>query len=147
MILKIDVYPALGARGRLQWVEAFMKLKKEDLEYFRAILQKQLDDLVRGAGRTVDEMTDAEGKESFPDPTDRASMESDRNFELRIRDRERKLISKVKTAIEKIDDESFGFCEVCGCPIDFKRLEARPVTTHCIECKTSEEQEEKLRKL
>jgi DnaK suppressor protein len=147
MILKIDVYPALGVRGRLQWVEAFMKLKKEDLEYFRAILQKQLDDLVRGAGRTVDEMTDSEGKESFPDPTDRASMESDRNFELRIRDRERKLINKVKTAIEKIDDESFGFCEVCGEPIDFKRLEARPVTTHCIECKTSEEQEEKLRKL
>ncbi|MGB9616739.1 MAG: RNA polymerase-binding protein DksA [Desulfomonilaceae bacterium] len=124
-----------------------MKLKKEDLEYFRAILQKQLDELVKGAGRTVDEMTDSEGKESFPDPTDRASMESDRNFELRIRDRERKLINKVKKALEKIDDETFGFCEVCGEPIDFKRLEARPVTTHCIDCKTSEEEEEKIRKL
>ena len=67
-----------------------MKLKKEDLEYFQGILQKQLDELVKGAGRTVDEMTETEGKSSFPDPTDRASMESDRNFELRIRDRETK---------------------------------------------------------
>ncbi len=124
-----------------------MKLKKEDLEYFRGILQKQLDDLVRGAGKTVDEMVDPENKSSFPDPTDRASMESDRNFELRIRDRERKLISKIKKTLEKIEDGTFGFCEVCGEPIDFKRLEARPVTTHCIDCKTSAEEEEKIRKI
>ena len=124
-----------------------MKLKKEDLEYFQGILQKQLDELVRGAGRTVDEMTETEGKESFPDPTDRTSMESDRNFELRIRDRERKLINKIRKALEKVEDGTFGFCEVCGEPIDFKRLEARPVTTHCIDCKTSEEEEEKIRKL
>jgi len=124
-----------------------MKLKKEDLDYFQVLLQKQLDELVRGAGKTVDDMTEGEGRAAFPDPTDRASMESDRNFELRIRDRERKLISKIRKAIEKIEDETFGFCEICGEPIDFKRLEARPVTTHCIECKTSEEEEEKLRKL
>lgn len=124
-----------------------MKLKKEDLEYFQGILQKQLDDLVRGAGRTVDDMTEIETKTSFPDPTDRASMESDRNFELRIRDRERKLINKIRKALEKIEDGTFGFCEVCGEPIEFKRLEARPVTTHCIDCKTSAEEEEKLRKL
>jgi DnaK suppressor protein len=124
-----------------------MKLKKEDLEYFGGILQRQLDELVRGAERTVDDMTEAEGKTAFPDPTDRASLESDRNFELRIRDRERKLINKIKKAVGKIEDESFGFCEVCGEPIDFKRLEARPVTTHCIECKTSEEEEEKIRKV
>jgi DnaK suppressor protein len=124
-----------------------MKFKKEDLEYFQGILQKQLDELVRGAGRTVDDMTETETKTSFPDPTDRASMESDRNFELRIRDRERKLINKIRKALEKIEDGTFGFCEVCGEPIEFKRLEARPVTTHCIECKTSAEEEEKLRKL
>ena len=124
-----------------------MKLKKEDLEYFGGILQRQLDELVRGAERTVDDMTEADGKTAFPDPTDRASLESDRNFELRIRDRERKLINKIKKALGKIEDESFGFCEVCGEPIDFKRLEARPVTTHCIECKTSEEEEEKIRKV
>jgi len=124
-----------------------MKLKKEDLEYFQGILQKQLDELIKGAERTVDEMTEGEGRAMFPDPTDRASMESDRNFELRIRDRERKLISKIRKALEKIEDETFGICEICGEPIDFKRLEARPVTTHCIECKTSEEEEEKIRKM
>jgi DnaK suppressor protein len=122
-------------------------MKKEDLEYFQGILQKQLDELVKGADKTVVEMTESEGKAVFPDPTDRASMESDRNFELRIRDRERKLISKVKKALEKIEDGSFGFCEVCGEPIEFKRLEARPVTTHCIDCKTSAEEEEKIRKV
>jgi len=124
-----------------------MKMKKEDLEYFQGLLQKQLDDLVRGAGRTVEEMTESEGKNSFPDPTDRASMESDRNFELRIRDRERKLINKIRKALEKVEDGTFGFCEVCGEPIEFKRLEARPVTTLCIDCKTSSEEEEKLRKI
>ncbi|HMK36554.1 MAG TPA: RNA polymerase-binding protein DksA [Desulfomonilaceae bacterium] len=124
-----------------------MKLKKEDLEYFQGLLQKQLDELVRGAGKTVGDMTELEGKTSFPDPTDRASLESDRNFELRIRDRERKLINKIRKALEKIEDGSFGFCEVCGEPIEFKRLEARPVTTHCIDCKTSEEEEERLRKM
>ena len=124
-----------------------MKLKKEDLDYFQGILQRQLDELVRGAGRTVDDMTGAEGRAAFPDPTDRASMESDRNFELRIRDRERKLINKIRKALEKIEDGSFGFCEICGEPIEFKRLEARPVTTLCIDCKTSAEEEEKIRNL
>ncbi len=124
-----------------------MKMKKEDLDYFQGILQKQLDDLVKGAGKTVEEMTGSEGKAVFPDPTDRASMESDRNFELRIRDRERKLINKIGKALEKIEDGTFGFCEVCGEPIEFKRLEARPVTTHCIDCKTSAEEEEKIRKV
>ncbi|MEW6347581.1 MAG: RNA polymerase-binding protein DksA [Thermodesulfobacteriota bacterium] len=124
-----------------------MTLKNEDLEYFKGILQKQLDDLLRGAERTVDEMTDTAGKAAFPDPTDRASMESDRNFELRIRDRERKLINKIQKTLQKIEDGEFGICEVCGEPIGFKRLEARPVTSHCIECKTNEEEEEKIRKM
>jgi DnaK suppressor protein len=124
-----------------------MEFQKEDLEYFRGLLQKQLDDLLKGADRTVDDMTETEGKTAFPDPTDRASMESDRNFTLRIRDRERKLINKVRKAIAKIDDGTFGVCEVCGELIDFKRLEARPVTTHCIECKTVEEEEEKIRQI
>ena len=124
-----------------------MKMKKEDLEYFEGILQKQLDELVRGAGKTVEEMTGSEGKAVFPDPTDRASMESDRNFELRIRDRERKLINKIRKALEKVEDGTFGFCEDCGEPIEFKRLEARPVTAHCIDCKTSAEEEEKIRKV
>ncbi len=124
-----------------------MTLNNEELEYFKGVLQRQLDELLKGAERTVDEMTDTEGKSAFPDPTDRASMESDRNFELRIRDRERKLINKIQKTLQKIDDGEFGICEVCGEPISFKRLEARPVTSHCIECKTNEEEEEKIRKM
>ena len=85
------------------------------------------------------------GKENFPDPTDRAALEADRNFELRIRDRERKLIVKMQEAIKRIDDGIFGICEVCGGPISEKRLMARPVTTLCIDCKTKQEKMEKLK--
>jgi DnaK suppressor protein len=105
-------------------------------------LQSQLDELVREAGKTVSEMTDE--KTNFPDPTDRASLESDRNFELRIRDRERKLIMKIREAIERIDEGAFGICESCEEEISEARLRARPVTTLCIECKTEQERQEKI---
>jgi DnaK suppressor protein len=85
------------------------------------------------------------GKENFPDPNDRASLESDRNFELRIRDRERKLLVKIEEAIKRIDDGVFGMCEVCTGPISEKRLLARPVPTLCIDCKTKQEKQEKLK--
>jgi len=88
-------------------------------------------------------MTDEQ--ENFPDPNDRASLESDRNFELRIRDRERKLIAKMQEALKRIDDGTFGICDTCGGPISEKRLQARPVTTQCIDCKTKEEKMEKQR--
>jgi DnaK suppressor protein len=87
-------------------------------------------------------MTDE--KTNFPDPTDRASLESDRNFELRIRDRERKLIMKIREAIERIDEGAFGICESCEEEISEARLRARPVTTLCIECKTEQERQEKI---
>ena len=83
--------------------------------------------------------------ENFPDPTDRATMESDRNFELRIRDRERKLIGKIKEALERIEDGSFGICEECGEDISEERLKARPVTTLCIDCKKRQEKDEKVK--
>jgi DnaK suppressor protein len=117
-------------------------MKKEKVEEFRRILQTQLDELVREAGKTVSEMTDE--KTNFPDPTDRASLESDRNFELRIRDRERKLIMKIREAIERIDEGEFGICESCEEEISEARLRARPVTTLCIECKTEQERQEKI---
>ena len=89
--------------------------------------------------------TDAKA-ENFPDPTDRASLESNRNFTLRIRDRERKLIVKIKEALTRIDDGTYGNCEECGEKIGRERLEARPVTTLCIDCKSLQEaQERKLR--
>jgi DnaK suppressor protein len=117
-------------------------MDKEKIEEFQKILQEQLDELLREAGKTVSEMTDE--KSNFPDPTDRASLESDRNFELRIRDRERKLIMKIREALERIEDGEFGICESCEEPIGEARLKARPVTTLCIDCKTEQERQEKI---
>ena len=88
-----------------------------------------------------------EGRELFPDPTDRASLEDNRNLTLRIRDRERKLISKIDEALGRIEDGSYGRCEECGGEIGVERLRARPVTTLCIACKSQQEAEERRRKL
>jgi DnaK suppressor protein len=118
-------------------------LKPEKLKAFRKLLIEKINELLSEAGKTVSEMTN--GKENFPDPNDRASLESDRNFELRIRDRERRLIVKMQEAIKRIDDGTFGVCEACGGPISEKRLTARPVTTDCINCKTKQEKAEKLK--
>jgi DnaK suppressor protein len=117
-------------------------MDREKLEHFRHILLEEMRTLLGEAGKTVSEMT-AENV-NFPDPTDRATQESDRNFELRIRDRERKLINKIREALERIDDGSFGTCELCGEDISEGRLKARPVTTLCIDCKIEEERKEKL---
>jgi len=97
------------------------------------------------AGRTVHGMHD--GKENFPDPADRASLESDRNATLRIRDRERKLIAKIDAALARITDGSYGLCEDCGEPIGLERLRARPVTTLCIDCKTAQEAAERRERM
>ena len=119
------------------------RMKPEKQDYFRELLLTRINELLNGAERTVAEMTDEQ--ENYPDPNDRASLESDRNFELRIRDRERKLIAKMQEAIKRIDDRTFGLCDSCGGPISEKRLQARPVTTQCIDCKTKEEKMEKQR--
>ncbi len=76
---------------------------------------------------------------------DQASLEIDRNFMLKLKERERKLLKKIDKAIEKIETHSYGICEACGEDIDVKRLVARPVTDLCIACKTEQEEEEKLR--
>ncbi|HNY49644.1 MAG TPA: RNA polymerase-binding protein DksA [Smithella sp.] len=120
-----------------------VKARQEKMQAFKKLLNQKINELLSEAGKTVSEMTN--GKENYPDPNDRASLESDRNFELRIRDRERKLIIKMQEAIKRIDDGTFGICEVCGGPISEKRLMARPVTTLCIDCKTKQEKMEKLK--
>ncbi len=117
-------------------------MNKKKLEEFQELLQEQMDQLLHDAGKTVSEMTDE--KTNFPDPTDRASLESDRNFELRIRDRERRLIGKIREALDRIEAGDFGECEDCGDQIGEARLKARPVTTFCIECKTEQERQEKI---
>jgi len=119
-------------------------MKPEKVELFRYMLGQKINELLGEAGKTVSEMNSGV-KENHPDPNDRASLESDRNFDLRIRDRERKLIMKMQEAIKRMDDGVFGICEVCGGPISEKRLMARPVTTLCIDCKMKQEKMEKLK--
>ena len=116
-------------------------MKKKDKENFKKHLTDRLEDLLNQAGDTVSGMT--ETNENFPDPTDRAALEADRNFMLRIRDREAKLIKKIREALERIENDTFGICESCGEDISIKRLKARPVTTQCINCKSKEEALEK----
>ena len=116
-------------------------MKKKDKDYFKKYLTERLEELLNQADNTVSGMT--ETKENFPDPTDRAALEADRNFMLRIRDRESKLIKKIKGALDRIENDTFGICESCGADITIKRLKARPVTTQCIDCKSKEEALEK----
>ncbi len=116
-------------------------MKQKDIDYFKKFLTERLEELLSQAGDTVSGMTAP--KENFPDPTDRAALEADRNFMLRIRDRESKLIKKIKSALERIENGTFGICDKCGEDIAIKRIKARPVTTQCIDCKTKEEALEK----
>jgi len=120
-------------------------LTKKQKKYFKDLLSQRLNGLLEGANKTVSGMT--EHRENFPDPTDRATLESDRNFELRIRDRERKLIAKIKAALDRLEKGTFGICEECGKDISDKRLKARPVTTLCIDCKKKQEDAEKRKGL
>lgn len=116
-------------------------MEQEVLEKFTKLLEEKRDDILREAERTLAELNEQGG--NIPDPNDRASAESGRNFELRIRQREQKLLSKIDGALQRIADEEFGECESCGDLIGMKRLEARPVTSLCIECKTAQESKEK----
>ena len=119
-------------------------MRKRDLEAFRKLLAERRFELIAEASRTVGGM--GENREALPDPTDRASLEDNRNLELRIRDRERKLVSKIDEALERIEDGSYGKCEECGGEIGIERLRARPVTTLCIECKSVQEAHERRRR-
>ncbi len=118
-------------------------VNQRQLKPFHRLLTARRRELLHEAERTLGGMT--RSKENFPDPTDRASLESDRNAMLRIRDRERKLIAKIDDALKRIVDGSYGLCESCGGPIGIERLKARPVTTLCIECKSDQEAQERRR--
>jgi DnaK suppressor protein len=123
--------------------EATPSMEQRDIEFFRNLLNQRVKELRSEAGKTVENMDE---DENFPDPSDRATMESNRNSVLRIRDRERKLIFKIQEALQRLDDGEFGICEECGEAIGIERLKARPVTTFCIECKSSQEVQEKKAK-
>ncbi len=115
-------------------------MNQREVNLFRRLLRQRMQELFFEAGRTVEGMDE---EENFPDPTDRASLETDRNFTLRIRDRERQLIFKIQEALRRLDEGEYGICEACGEKIGLARLKARPVTTLCIDCKSSQEVEER----
>lgn len=115
-------------------------MNQGEVKFFRHLLKERMQELLSEAGKTVDDMDE---EENFPDPTDRASLESNRNFILRIRDRERKLIIKIQEALRRLDQGEYGICESCGESIGIARLKARPVTTLCIDCKSDQEVEER----
>lgn len=118
-------------------------MDQREAEFFRQLLTERKQELLSEAGKTVEAMDE---KQNFPDPTDRASLEADRNSILRIRDRERKLILKIDEALRRLEQGNYGICESCGEDIDLARLKARPVTTLCIACKSDQEVEERKRK-
>ncbi|MBI1861960.1 MAG: RNA polymerase-binding protein DksA [Deltaproteobacteria bacterium] len=113
-------------------------MTKAEQEKLKKTLEKQLKELVSDMGKDMPSMESP----ALADINDQASLESERTFELRIKDRERKLISKVQEALKKIGDGTYGVCESCGEPISVKRLQARPVTSYCINCKSEMEAQE-----
>jgi DnaK suppressor protein len=94
----------------------------------------------------VEGLANPNGQEAFPDVSDQASAEAEQNFLMRIREREQRLIKKIDEALARMDQDIYGICERCEEEIPYPRLKARPVTTLCINCKTLEEQEEKIRR-
>ena len=123
------------AKKNEKYMSAAMK------KHFIAVLLLWKEHLKEEMQKTFDHLK-TKG-ETYADPIDRASQEEEFAFELRTRDRERKLINKIAISIEKIKQDDYGWCESCGDEIGIKRLEARPTATHCIDCKTLDEIKEK----
>tara|TARA_Y100001935_G_scaffold226785_1_gene204654 strand:+ start:209 stop:616 length:408 start_codon:yes stop_codon:yes gene_type:complete len=119
--------------------EKFMNAKMK--EYFRQKLVNWKNELLKESSQTLNNLQNE--SEAKPDITDRASEEIDRSFELRTRDRERKLINKIDAALQRIEDGSYGYCDETGDPISIKRLEARPVATLSLEAQEMHEKAEK----
>jgi DnaK suppressor protein len=120
--------------------EAFMNERQR--VYFRQKLVRWKEDILKEAKETI--LALQAENENHPDIADRASSETDRAIELRARDRQRKLISKIEAAISRIDDGSYGFCEETGEPISLKRLEARPIATLSLEAQERHERNERV---
>jgi DnaK suppressor protein len=113
-----------------------------DLEYFKLLLNTQLKELQERIGYSdIQKMT---VDEALQDTLDMASADTDKNMSLRIRERESRLISKIKEALLRIEDGTYGICEKCGDDIPVNRLKARPVTSQCIGCKMQEESFERM---
>ncbi len=118
-------------------------MEKDTIEKFRRILEQRRAQIVVGATKTL-QHGDLKPIDSYRDFVDQASDETERNFTLRLRNREQRLLKKVDEALQRIKDGNYGICEECGEPIGEARLEARPVTTLCIDCKREQEDVESL---
>ena len=116
-------------------------MDRVQLDFFKQMLEQRRDELLSRADATVSELV-ADG-EGMSDLLDRAGFERDRDALLRIRDRESKLLRKIRTALADIEDGDYGICDDCGRDIPIARMAARPVTRYCIRCKTRMEQREK----
>ena len=115
-------------------------MSPQQLEHFRNILTRWKEELIEEINSTLAEMKESSNP---ADPNDRATQEEAFSLELRARDRERKLLRKIESALDQIDDHDYGYCEACGVEIGIRRLEARPTATLCIDCKTLAEMKEK----
>jgi DnaK suppressor protein len=120
--------------------EPFMSDRQRD--YFRQRLMTWREDILKEAKETLQHLQDE--NQNHPDLADRASSETDRAIELRARDRQRKLISKIDAALNRIEDGTYGFCEETGEPIALKRLEARPIATLSVEAQERHERRERI---
>ena len=116
-------------------------MNENEIKFYKELLIRKQAELLGIAEDTLSRMS--EKKETFPDPLDRALSESSSSIELRKRDRERKLIQKIKTALKKIDDGTYGECESCSEYITHERLKVRPEAVLCITCKEEQERNEK----
>ncbi|MEW6437883.1 MAG: RNA polymerase-binding protein DksA [Pseudomonadota bacterium] len=117
-------------------------MNERQRDYFRRKLLSWKDDILRESRETLVVLQN--DNENLPDLADRASSETDRSIELRARDRQRKLISKIDAALGRIEDGSYGYCEETGEPISLKRLDARPIATFSIEAQERHERREKV---
>ena len=120
--------------------EPFMNKKQQ--EYFRKKLLAWRDEILKEARETLQHLQDE--NQNHPDLADRASSETDRSIELRARDRQRKLVSKIDAALSRIDDGTYGYCEETGEPISLRRLEARPIATLSLEAQERHERRERV---
>ena len=140
--------PTTGS-SLIHGVAPYKEIKGEDymsvaqLDHFREILHAWKRELMEEVDRTMHHMQDDSAH--LPDPADRATQEEEFSLELRTRDRERKVVSKIDQALRRIDDGSFGYCEETGDPISIKRLEARPVATLSLEAQELHEKKEKIK--
>jgi len=117
-------------------------MDEKELKHFKEKLINWKQELLKEAGVTIGQSLSRE-RERQGDFGDLANVEADQNFLLRIRDRERKLIAKINKCLQQIEDGTYGHCQSCGEEIDYKRLEARPVASLCISCKTEQEKYER----